>query len=187
MRIVLSSVQLRAGTFSLTADDFFSEGVHMISGRIGSGKSTLGSALAGLSLVESGQIILEGCRSRVFLMQFPEYQVTGPTVSREISSWGVSCGGPAFSSFDVEVSDRDPFSLSRGELKRLMLACVFAKDPDVLILDEPYASLDVSAKEVLTGLIENRRGITIVFSHETEFAPNHALRWKIYGGGLFRE
>ena len=113
--------------------------------------------------------------------------MTGPTVSREISSWGVSCGGPAFSSFDVKVSDRDPFSLSRGELKRLMLACVFAKDPDVLILDEPYASLDVSAKEVLTGLIENRRGITIVFSHETEFAPNHALRWKIYGGGLYRE
>ncbi len=66
VRIVLSSVQLRAGTFSLTADDLFSEGVHMISGRIGSGKSTLGSALAGLSLVESGQIILEGCRSRVF-------------------------------------------------------------------------------------------------------------------------
>ena len=159
----------------------------MISGRIGSGKSTLGSALAGLSLVESGQIILEGCRSRVFLMQFPEYQVTGPTVSREISSWGVSCGGPAFSSFDVEVSDRDPFSLSRGELKRLMLACVIAKDPDVLILDEPYASLDVSAKEVLTGLIKNRRGITIVFSHETEHVPANSQKWNIQNGGLHRE
>ncbi len=96
-------------------------------------------------------------------------------------------GDPAFSRFDVEISDRDPFSLSRGELKRVMLACVFAKDPDVLILDEPYASLDVSAKDVLTSLIENRRGITIVFSHETEFAPNHAERWKIYGGGMYRE
>ncbi len=187
MRIVLESVVLRAGTFSLAADTVFEEGVHMISGRIGSGKSTLGSALAGLSKIESGKIILEGCGSPILLMQFPEYQVTGPTVSREISSWGIPRGGPTFSSFDVEVSDRDPFSLSRGELKRLMLACVFAKDPNVLILDEPYASLDVSAKEVLTGLIENRRGITIVFSHETEFAPNHAERWKIYGGGLHRE
>ncbi len=187
MKIVLSSVRLRAGTFTFAADDFFSEGVHMISGRIGSGKSTLGSALAGLSRIESGKIILEGCGSPILLMQFPEYQVTGPTVSREISSWGVTRGGPTFSSFYVEISDRDPFTLSRGELKRLMLACVFAKDPDVLILDEPYASLDISAKEVLTGLIENRRGITIVFSHETEYAPNHAEQWRIYGGGLHRE
>ncbi|ABN06311.1 ABC transporter related protein [Methanocorpusculum labreanum Z] len=187
MRIVLSSVQLRAGAFSFAADDFFSEGVHMISGRIGSGKSTLGSALAGLSEIESGKIILEGCGSPILLMQFPEYQVTGPTVVREISSWGVPRGDPTFSSLDVEISDRDPFTLSRGELKRLMLACVFSKDPDVLILDEPYASLDISAKEVLTGMIENRRGITIVFSHETEYAPNHAVWWKIESGGLHRE
>ena len=61
MRIVLESVVLRAGTFSLAADTVFEEGVHMISGRIGSGKSTLGSALAGLSKIESGKIILEGC------------------------------------------------------------------------------------------------------------------------------
>jgi energy-coupling factor transport system ATP-binding protein len=169
------------------ADDFFSEGVHMISGRIGSGKSTLGSALAGLSRIESGKILLEGCGSRVLLMQFPEYQVTGPTVVREISSWGIPSGGPVFSSLDVEMLDRDPFTLSRGELKRLMLACVFSKDPDVLILDEPYASLDISAKEVLTSLLESRRGITIVFSHETEYAPNQAQRWRIEYGGLHCE
>lgn len=159
----------------------------MISGRIGSGKSTLGSALAGLSRIESGKILLEGCGSPVLLMQFPEYQVTGPTVVREISSWGIPSGGPVFSSLDVEISDRDPFTLSRGELKRLMLACVFSKDPDILILDEPYASLDTSAKEVLTNLLESRRGITIVFSHETEYAPNLAQRWKIQNGGLHRE
>ncbi|WP_319377933.1 ATP-binding cassette domain-containing protein [uncultured Methanocorpusculum sp.] len=159
----------------------------MISGRIGSGKSTLGSALAGLSRIESGKILLEGCGSPILLMQFPEYQVTGPTVVHEISSWGVPRGGPTFSSLDVEISDRDPFTLSRGELKRLMLACVFAKDPDVLILDEPYASLDISAKEVLTGMIENRRGITIVFSHEMEYAPNPVERWRIENGGLYRE
>ncbi len=163
MKIILDAVHLHAGAFSLTADTVFEEGVHMISGRVGSGKSTLGSALAGSSKVGSGQIILEDCASPVLLMQFPEYQVTGATVLREISSWGVPYGAPLFSHFDVAIQNRDPFTLSRGELKRLMLACVFAKDPDVLVLDEPYASLDPSAKEVLTGLIENRRGITIVF------------------------
>jgi len=187
MRIVLSSVRLRAGTFSFAADDFFSEGVHMISGRIGSGKSTLGSALAGLSRIESGKILFEGCVSPILLMQFPEYQVTGPTVIREISSWGIPSEDPVFSSLNVRISDQDPFTLSRGELKRLMLACVFSKDPGVLILDEPYASLDISAKEILTGLIENRRGITIVFSHETEHVPSNSRKWKIENGGLHRE
>ena len=187
MKIILDDVHLCAGTFSLAADTVFEEGVHMISGRVGSGKSTLGSALAGLSKVGSGKIVLEDCGSPVLLMQFPEYQVTGSTVSREISSWGVSREDPFFSRFDAGISDRDPFTLSRGELKRLMLACVFAKDPDVLVLDEPYASLDPSAKEVLTCSIESRRGITVVFSHETEYAPNHAERWKIHAGGLHRE
>ncbi|HKM41711.1 MAG TPA: ABC transporter, partial [Methanocorpusculum sp.] len=65
-------------------------------------------------------------------------------------------------------------------------ACVFAKDSDLLILDEPYASLDSSAKDVLTTLIENRRGITIVFSHEVEYVPS-GLRWKVAAGVLHRE
>lgn len=187
MKIVLDSVHLQLGTFSLSADVIFEEGVHMISGRIGSGKSMLGSALAGLSKIDSGKIVLEGCSSPILLMQFPEYQVTGSTVSREISSWGVSSADSFFSLFGVETSDRDPFTLSRGELKRLMLACVFARDPDVFILDEPYASLDSSAKEVLTASIENRRGITIVFSHETEHVPKNSQKWRIHSGGLHHE
>ena len=111
--------------------------------------------------------------------------MTGSSVIREISSWGSLPDDFPFSLFGADVNDRDPFTLSRGELKRLMLACVFAKRPDVLILDEPYASLDSSAKEILTTLIENRPGITIVFSHETEYVP-FGLRWKIADGVLHR-
>ncbi|HJJ43042.1 MAG TPA: ATP-binding cassette domain-containing protein [Methanocorpusculum sp.] len=187
MKIVLDSVHLQLGTFSLSADVIFEEGVHMISGRIGSGKSMLGSALAGLSKIDSGKIVLEGCSLPILLMQFPEYQVTGSTVLREISSWGISSGDPYFSRFGMEMFDRDPFTLSRGELKRLMLACVFARDPDVLILDEPYASLDPSAKEVLTDSIEKRSGITIVFSHETEHVAKNSQKWRIHTGGLHHE
>jgi len=186
VRIILDSVTLCAGGFSLSANAVFEEGVHLISGRTGSGKSTLASALAGLTSVSTGNLILEGCRSPVLLMQFPEYQVTGSSVTREISSWGIVGNKEFLSLFGVNVNDRDPFSLSRGELKRLMLACVFARDPDLLILDEPYASLDSSAKDVLTTLIENRRGITIVFSHEVEHVPRGS-RWKIAAGVLHCE
>ncbi len=85
----------------------------MIFGRIGSGKSLLGSALAILSQVGSGKIVLEGCGKQVLLMQFSEYRVTGATVLREISPWCVSSVDPFFYCFSVEVSDRDPFTLSR--------------------------------------------------------------------------
>ncbi len=187
MRIILDSITLHAGDFSLSGDAVFEDGVHLISGRIGSGKSMLSSTLAGLTPVSSGKILWEDCGSPVLLMQFPEYQVTGSTVFREISSWGVSLRDPSFSMFEVKANDRDPFTLSRGELKRLMLACVFARDPDVLIMDEPYASLDSSAKETLTTLIENRRGITIVFSHEIEHIPQNGVPWKIRDGGIHRE
>ena len=186
MRIILDSVTLCAGGFSLSANAVFEEGVHLISGRTGSGKSSLASVLAGLSSVSTGDVIPEGCGSPILLMQFPEYQVTGSSVIREISSWGCFENKEFFSLFGVNVNARDPFTLSRGELKRLMLACVFAKDSDLLILDEPYASLDSSAKDVLTTLIENRRGITIVFSHEVEYVPS-GLRWKVAAGVLHRE
>lgn len=186
MRIVLDAV-FSAGDFSLKTDAVFSAGSHLISGRIGSGKSTLASALAGLSRPYLGKVVLDGCASPVLLMQFPEYQITGASLSEEAASWGVLGTEPVFSRLDTKTGGRDPFSLSRGELKRLMLACVFARDPDVLVLDEPYASLDEEAKRVLTELIEGRRGITVIFSHEKEFAPHDALKWRIKDGGLVRE
>ena len=71
MRIILDSVLLRAGDFTLSVNAVFEEGVHLISGRTGSGKSSLASSLAGLNSVSAGNLILEGCGSPVLLMQFP--------------------------------------------------------------------------------------------------------------------
>ncbi|MDO5844375.1 MAG: energy-coupling factor ABC transporter ATP-binding protein [Methanocorpusculum sp.] len=163
MKIILSGVV----TPAVCADVSFSEGVYFISGRIGSGKSTLASVISGLTKPVSGEIIKEDVCSLIFLMQFPEYQITGKTVADEIKSWGAD-EGCLFGNFE---NSRDPFTLSRGELKRLMLSCVFSKNPDVLILDEPFASLDSDAKEILCGFIEERKGITLVFSHETKYVP----------------
>lgn len=187
VRLVLDAVRCTRGDFSLCADAEFSSGVHLVTGRIGAGKSMLGSVLAGLIRPDSGQVVLEDCRSRILLMQFPEYQVTGASLSAEAASWGVMGTEPVFSLLGAKTGSQDPFSLSRGELKRLMLACVFAKDPDVLVLDEPYASLDEEAKGILTELIEARRGMTVVFSHESEFAPQTAVTWRMERGGLVRE
>lgn len=45
--------------------------------------------------------------------------------------------------FDLtELRDRHPHSLSGGQQQRLVIACAFAKKPDVIILDEPTSGLD---------------------------------------------
>ncbi|MDO5845704.1 MAG: ATP-binding cassette domain-containing protein [Methanocorpusculum sp.] len=169
------------GDFSLRAGCAFGEGVHLIRGRIGSGKSTLASALAGLEPAEG--IEWTGGR-RVLLMQMPEYHLTESSLEKEAASWGVTGSEEAFGLFPhyAEMKARDPFTLSRGELKRFLLACMLSCGADLLVLDEPYASLDADAKEMLTLLLRKRSGTVIVFSHEPAALPH--TDWKITGGEL---
>ena len=79
----------------------------------------------------------------------------------------------------------NPLDLSRGELKRLVLACVLAKDHDLLILDEPFSSLDCTEKERLCAALSGRKkGITIIFTHEQAHFPRVDRIWEIQGGIL---
>jgi energy-coupling factor transport system ATP-binding protein len=79
----------------------------------------------------------------------------------------------------------NPLDLSRGELKRLVLACVLAKDHDLLILDEPFSSLDCTEKERLCGVLSGRKkGITVIFTHEQAHFPRVDRIWEIQGGVL---
>ena len=123
----------------------------------------------------------------LLLMQFPEYQVTGTTVSEEITSWNITGNEEPFHRLNTGPSSRDPLTLSRGELRRLELACILSRESDLLILDEPYASLDQAAKPELTELLEQRTGITLIFSHETEYLPTTAEHWTIQEGKLHRD
>ncbi|MCZ0859759.1 ATP-binding cassette domain-containing protein [Methanocorpusculum sp. MG] len=185
MNLVFDTVRFRRDAFTLAADAVFSRGVHLISGRIGTGKSTLALAAAGLCSPDAGELRYEEVKGTpLLLMQFPEYQITGTTVTGEIASWNVTGNEEPFRLLNVTPSDRDPFTLSRGELRRLELACILARESDLLILDEPYASLDRCAKPVLTRLLEQRSGITLVFSHETGFVPASTEHWTIKNGEL---
>jgi len=188
VNLILDAVRFRRDEFILAADAVFSRGVHLISGRIGTGKSTIALAAAGLLPPDAGDIRYEGCKGTpLLLMQFPEYQITGTTVTEEIASWNITGNEETFALLNVVPSDRDPFTLSRGELRRLELACILARESDLLLLDEPYASLDRCAKPVLTRLLEQRSGITLIFSHETEFVPASAEHWTIREGELHHE
>lgn len=64
--------------------------------------------------------------------------------------------------------------LSGGEQNRLLLAKLFSKPANVLVLDEPTNDLDVETLDVLENLLLNYEGTVIVISHDREFIDNIA-------------
>jgi energy-coupling factor transport system ATP-binding protein len=112
--------------------------------------------------------------------------MTGWTVGEEIESWGLTpdtvCGEE-----EKIPSPKTPIeNLSRGEMKRLHLACLLAKDWDVLILDEPFASLDCQEKTRLCRRLESLQETTVVliFTHEQVHLPRVSYLWEMDNGIL---
>ena len=185
MDLVLDQITKRYGGFSLSATGTFPPGVHLISGRVGSGKSTLSQIAAGVLDPDSGRVSYTGINRRTLSLQYPEYHVTGSSLAGEASSYGVE-PGPALSKAGLDGQDaRDPLSLSRGELKRFHLACLSLRDWDLLILDEPFSALDCQEKRRQCRAIEqNCRGIVLVFTHEQHILPRTDYLWEINDGRL---
>lgn len=65
-------------------------------------------------------------------------------------------------------------TLSGGEQNRLLLAKLFAKTANVLVLDEPTNDLDIETLDVLENLLLNYTGTLILISHDREFIDNIA-------------
>jgi len=185
MKIVLGRVGIVQGDWQLAADGTFIEGIHLISGPVGSGKSTLALVLAGLLEPAAGSIIKEEVTDMMLSFQFPEYHVTGPTIRDECHSWGTDPEEILFKTGLVGRGRIPPLHLSRGELKRLHLACVLARPHDLLILDEPFSALDCREKGRLSCELGHRTaGITIIFTHEQEIFPRVDHLWEIHNGAL---
>ncbi|NLA37986.1 MAG: ATP-binding cassette domain-containing protein [Methanomicrobiales archaeon] len=185
MRVDLEDILFSRGSFSLRGSGIFGEGVHLVSGPVGSGKSTLALLLAGILLPRGGAVRRHGISSTLLLLQSPEYHITSPTVAGEVESWGLDPADLLVQADLAGRGDDDPLRLSRGELKRLILACMISRDPDLMMLDEPFTSLDCVARQEACRMIEDRRGgITIVFSHERAILPRVDAIWEMEDGVL---
>ena len=83
-------------------------------------------------------------------------------------------------------------SLSGGERNRLLLARLFAKPANVLVLDEPTNDLDIDTLELLEELLEEYSGTVFLVSHDRAFLDNVVTQvivaegegnWREYVGG----
>ena len=79
-------------------------------------------------------------------------------------------------------------SLSGGERNRLLLARLFARPANVLVLDEPTNDLDIDTLELLEELLQNYDGTVFLVSHDRSFMDNVVTSTLAFEGeGLWRE
>jgi ATP-binding cassette subfamily F protein uup len=79
-------------------------------------------------------------------------------------------------------------SLSGGERNRLLLARLFAKPANCLVLDEPTNDLDIDTLELLEELLEDYSGTVFLVSHDRTFLDNVVTQVIVAEGeGLWRE
>ena len=79
-------------------------------------------------------------------------------------------------------------SLSGGERNRLLLARLFARPANVLVLDEPTNDLDIDTLELLEDLLQQYEGTVFLVSHDRRFLDNVVTSTLVAeGNGLWRE
>lgn len=166
----------------------------LVLGENGAGKSTLFRILNGLSFAQSGTYHFDGTliderylknnrnakqfHKRIgYLFQNPDVMLFNATVYDEIA-FGPRQMGLSDAEVDRRVLDslslmeieslrqKAPYHLSGGQKKKVALAAVLSLNPDVLILDEPFAGLDKKSEQWLLQLLKDLKaaGKTLVIA-----------------------
>ena len=185
----------RRGELRLLVDLDLGDEIVAVLGPNGAGKTTLLRLLAGLEPIDSGRIELDGnvlddpstgifvpSERRPIAMVFQDYQLFPFLSARDNVAFGLRARGVARASarraadewlarvgLQASASLR-PGALSGGQSQRVALVRALATEPDLLLLDEPLAALDVSAKsntrrELRTHLARVR-GTRLVVTHD---------------------
>jgi oligopeptide/dipeptide ABC transporter ATP-binding protein len=164
-------------------------------GESGCGKSTLGRVIAGIHPPSGGAVTLDGVpvlgpdgRKRTTRVQMvfqdpfasldPRIRI-GETISEGPVAHGLvdRAGAKAYAAqwlqavgLPGDAADRFPHQFSGGQRQRIAIARALAMKPDVLVCDEPVASLDVSIQAQIVNLFLKLRrefGLTMLFiSHD---------------------
>lgn len=190
-----ATVGLTLGALHLGAEVDIADDVVAVVGPNGAGKTTLLRALAGLIALQRGRVVVDdrviedpdaGIRvapeHRRFGVVFQEHRLFANLSALENVAFGLRAAGtPRGEACRVAgswlervglpgVAGRRPRELSGGQAQRVALARALATEPVVLLLDEPLASVDVSARAELRTMLgrELRRypGSRLVVTHD---------------------
>lgn len=155
----------------------------------GAGKSSFLRLLNGLLLPDAGHVRVDGLdtstsrrelpRKVGFVFQNPEHQIVFPTVLEEIAfgfrERGLRKDEANASARETLVRfncgdwiDAAVHELSDGQKQRLCIIAIVAMEPDILLMDEPFSSLDLPTRLDLTDLLLQLPQRVIVASHELE-------------------
>ncbi|MFT4041948.1 MAG: ABC transporter ATP-binding protein [Gordonia sp. (in: high G+C Gram-positive bacteria)] len=153
-------------------------------GASGSGKTTLLRILAGLDRPDAGTVLVPQARTVVFQEPrlIPSQRVLGNTTiglptgahTRQIARDALA---------EVGLSGREqswPATLSGGEAQRVALARALVREPELLLLDEPFAALDALTRlkmhELVRALCERHHPAVLLVTHDVEEAIRLADR-----------
>lgn len=164
------------------------------------GKSTLLKLILGLLQPDAGEITVFGKRpekgrSRIgYVPQHPAFSRDFPINVRDavlLGRLGETRWYGGYTQEDKEIAinalkaveidnirNQTIDSLSGGQLQRVLIARALASRPDILILDEPTANIDVRAEEDIFGLLKqyNDHMTIIVVSHDIGFISGYVNR-----------
>jgi len=169
----------------------------VLQGRNGSGKSTLLKAILGQShIIKSGTWLVPDPQSIGYLDQHygtlnPHHSVL-ETISYQRPDWDHKTLRRHLNDFlfrkNEEVNARAN-QLSGGEKARLSLACIAAKTPHLLILDEVTNNLDLETKGHVTNVLKDYPGSIIVVSHDEGFLQDLGIEsfYQIVNGLLMQK
>jgi len=189
MAIELNSVSLNFGEIQVI--DALSATIceHRVGiiGANGSGKSTLARLITGLIEPSAGTIGVNGAdifKDRKaaldtigIIFQNPDHQIIFPTCAEEIA-FGLTQKGVSGKEADVQArailasfdradwADRLAHQLSQGQRHYLCLMAVLAMEPKIIVLDEPYAGLDMPTSLKLHRQLEALDQQLIMITHD---------------------
>jgi ABC-type Fe3+/spermidine/putrescine transport system ATPase subunit len=208
----LNNINRKLGDFALKDINLsVSEGqYYVLLGRSGSGKTQLLELIAGLEIPDSGTIILDNCditgqriqdRKVGIVFQdyaiFPHMTVSGNIsyplrVKKENKKTILEKVEKAATEMNIRhLLERNTDKLSGGEMQRVALARTLITSPRLLLLDEPFSSLDTSLKDDLKRILRklNKAGLTIIHvTHDYSDAISLAKKvGVIHNGSIIQE